>query len=79
MNATSDHTHGDNDMPAEIDFTKEVRGKFYHANTRLNLPVYLDREVQAYLSSIASKKGVRLSDLANELLKREIAIIEAVK
>jgi hypothetical protein len=41
--------------------------------------VYLDQEVQAYLSAIASKKGMQLSDLANDLLKREIGIIEAVK
>ncbi|MGB5008784.1 MAG: hypothetical protein WBO88_00585, partial [Candidatus Dechloromonas phosphoritropha] len=69
----------DDDMPAEIDFSKGVRGKFYHDNATLNLPVYLDAEVQAYLSAIASKKGVQLSELANDLLKREIGIIEAVK
>ena len=79
MNATSNHSQDDDDMPAEIDFSKGVRGKFYHANAALNLPVYLDADVQAYLSAIASKKGVQLSDLANDLLKREIAIIEAVK
>jgi hypothetical protein len=31
------------------------------------------------LANIAARKGVPVSDLANELLKREIAIIEAVK
>ena len=76
MNAT---IKDDDDMPAEIDFSKGVRGKFYHANAKLNLPVYLDQEVQAYLSAIASKKGMQLSDLANDLLKREIGIIEAMK
>ena len=79
MNTTTNHTQEDDDMPAEIDFSKGVRGKFYHANARLNLPVYLDQEVQAYLSAIAAKKGVQLSDLANDLLKREIGIIEAVR
>jgi hypothetical protein len=79
MNATSNHTQEDDDMPAEIDFSKGVRGKFYHATATLNLPVYLDAEVQAYLSAIASKKGVQLSELANDLLKREIGIIEAAK
>ncbi len=79
MNTTTNPTQDDDDMPAEIDFTKGVRGKFYQANAKLNLPVYLDQEVQAYLSVIASKKGVQLSDLANDLLKREIGIIEAVK
>jgi hypothetical protein len=79
MNATTTHQQDDDDMPAEIDFAKGVRGKFYHGNATLNLPVYLDADVQAYLSAIASKKGVQLSDLANDLLKREIGIIEAVK
>ena len=67
------------DMPAEVDFTGAVRGKFYRPNLRLNLPVYLDAEVQDYLNAIAAKKGMPLSQLANDLLKREIGIIEAVK
>ena len=69
----------DDDLPAEVDFTNATRGKFYKPNLRLNLPVYLDAEVQDYLNVIAAKKGVALSQLANDLLKREIGIIEAVK
>lgn len=56
-----------------------MRGKFYRPGAKLNLPVYLDAEVQAYLTVIASKKGVPLSNLANDLLKKEIAILEAAK
>ncbi len=78
MDATTTQSQ-DDDMPAEIDFSKGARGKFYHAGVKLNLPVYLDADVQAYLAAIASRKGVQLSDLANDLLKREIGIIEAVK
>jgi hypothetical protein len=78
MNATS-NPPSDDDMPEEIDFSGGARGKFYQAGARLNLPVYLDAEVQAYLTVIATKKGVALSDLANDLLKKEIAILEAVK
>ncbi|MBZ0091593.1 MAG: hypothetical protein K8F27_05155 [Sulfuricellaceae bacterium] len=77
MNAAT--THDDDDMPAEVDFTGATRGKFYRPNLRLNLPVYLDAEVQDYLNAIAAKKGMPLSQLANDLLKREIGIIEAVK
>ena len=66
-------------MPAEVDFSGATRGKFYRPNLKFNLPVYLDADVQAYLAKIAAKKGVPVSDLANDLLKREIAIIEAVK
>ena len=79
MNATTPTPQDDDDMPAEIDFSGGVRGKFYRPNAKLNLPVYLDAEVQAYLTDIATKKGVPVSDLANDLLKRDIAIIEAVK
>jgi hypothetical protein len=67
------------DMPAEIDFTGATRGKFYRPNATVHLPVYLDASVQAYLFAIASKKGIQLSELANDLLKKEIAILEAVK
>jgi hypothetical protein len=78
MNAATTTPH-DDDIPAEVDFTNATRGKFYKPNLRLNLPVYLDADVQDYLNVIAAKKGVALSQLANDLLKREIEIIEAVK
>ena len=42
------------------------------------LPVYLDADVQAYLGAIAARKGVPLSELTNDLLKKEIAILETV-
>lgn len=79
MTATTNPHQDDDDMPAEIDFTGAVRGKFYQPDLQLKLPVYLDAEVQAYLAGIAARKGVPVSDLANELLKRDIAIIEAAK
>lgn len=79
MNAATTPPQDDEDMPAEVDFSGGVRGKFYRPNSKLNLPVYLDADVQAYLANIATKKGVPVSELANDLLKREIAIIEAVK
>ena len=72
-------TPEDDDLPAEIDFSGGTRGKFYRPNTRLNLPVYLDADVQAYLAALAARKGVALSELANDLLKKDIAILEAGK
>ena len=69
----------DDEMPAEVDFSGATRGKFYRPGMKLNLPVYLDADVQAYLAAIAARKGVPLSDVANDLLKKEIEIIETVK
>ena len=79
MNTATNPPDQNDDMPAEIDFSGGVRGKFHQPGMKLNLPVYLEADVQAYLADIASKKGVQLSDLANDLLKKEIAILEAVK
>jgi hypothetical protein len=62
-------TPDDDDMRAEIDFWDGVRGKFYRPDATLRLPVYLDADVQAYLVDLATRKGVPLSELANDLLK----------
>ncbi len=44
-----------------------------------NLPVYLDAEVQAYLSARAKARGVEVGQLVNELLKKDIELIEAAR
>ena len=67
------------DMPAEIGCSGGVRGKFYRPEASLRLPVYLEADVQAYLVALAARKGVPLSELTNELLKKEIAILDVVK
>jgi hypothetical protein len=79
MNASPTTPPDDDDMPAEIDFSEGMRGKFYRPNSKHNLPIYLDADVQDYLGRIAARKGMSLSDVANDLLKKEIAIIEAAK
>ncbi|PZN86463.1 MAG: hypothetical protein DM484_00860 [Candidatus Methylumidiphilus alinenensis] len=63
-------------MPPEIDFSQGIRGKFYQPELKLNFPVYLDEDVQKFLASIAEKKGIAISDIANDLLKKDIAIME---
>lgn len=80
MNSKPDQAQEDDDeMPANIDFSKGVRGKFYATNAKLNLPVYLDEDVQAFLSALASKKGVDMSDIANDLLKKDIALLDVLR
>lgn len=67
------------DMKKEYDFSKAQRGKFYHPDAKMNLPVYLDDEVKNYLSERASAKGIGLGEMVNDLLKKDIALIEGVK
>ncbi|HSI56365.1 MAG TPA: hypothetical protein VLA16_02335 [Ideonella sp.] len=69
----------DDDLPAEIDFSKGVRGKFFKPGTRLSLPVYLEADVQDYLAARAKARGIEVGQLVNELLKKDIELIEAVR
>lgn len=66
-------------MKDEYDFSKGERGKFYRPGTTLNLPVYLDADVLDYLSARAEAKGVEVNDIVNDLLRKDIDLIEGIK
>jgi hypothetical protein len=66
-------------MKDEYDFSKAARGKFFRKDAALDLPVYLDPEVRSYFTERAKAKGIAVGELVNELLKRDIALIEAAK
>ena len=72
-------THDDDDMPVEIDFSGAKRGQFFKTGVQLNLPVYLDQKVQTTLAALASAKGVDFSALINDLLKKDIELIEMAR
>ena len=50
-------------MKQEYDFSNANHGQFFHNNAKLNLPVYLDDEVQSYLQERAKSKGVNVAQL----------------
>jgi hypothetical protein len=66
-------------MRDEYDFSGAERGKFYRHGTTLNIPIYLDDEVRDYLSQRARSKGVDLGDMVNELLRKDISLVESLK
>ena len=66
-------------MQDEYDFSNGVRGKFYRAGAQFKSPVYLEHEVQDYLAKRAAEHGVKLSELVNDLLRKDIDLIEAGK
>ena len=65
------------DVKREYDFSRATRGKFYREDAALVPPVHLDPEVLAYLQARAIARGTSLSDLVNQLLKKDIELIEA--
>jgi len=69
----------DQDMPAEIDFSRGTCGRFFAPGTTLNRPVYLDAQVQACLAARAQARGIEVEQLVNELLKKDMELIKAAK
>jgi predicted HicB family RNase H-like nuclease len=66
-------------MQNEYDFSNAQRGKFYRKDATLELPIYLDPKVRDYLAARAKDKGIEVNQLVNELLKRDIELIETAK
>lgn len=59
-------------MKPEYDFSKGERGKFLQADGSYQLPVYLAADVQKHLVAQAEERGIALTDVVNELLRRDI-------
>jgi len=66
-------------MKHQYDFSKAERGKFYRPNTKLNIPVYLDDEVQEFVADIADKKHFDVSQVVNELLRSDMALAGVIR
>ena len=67
------------EMASAYDFSRGERGKFYRAGAALSPPVHLEPEVLAFLQARAKARGVTLSRLVNDLLKKDIELIEAAR
>ena len=66
-------------MKKEYDFSKGERGKFYRPDAKLNLPVYLDNDVLAFVERIASKRRTDVSSVVNRLLKSDMQLVAATE
>lgn len=76
----SERPTDDDEMPAEIDFSKGVRGHHHiPASAKVFLPAAIERSVWEYFSSKAQQKGVDLSELLTDVLKRDIEISKALE
>lgn len=64
-------------MKDEYDFSKGVRGQFFRPGARLNIPVYLDQDVETWFAERAKAKGIDVQQLVNELLRKDISLIQS--
>lgn len=63
-------------MKRDYDFSKGVRGKFHNPDGEFNLPIYLDREVADFVEKLSIEKKVDRSQVVNNLLRKDMEIIE---
>lgn len=70
----------DDDIPAEINFSRGVRG-LHHIplDARVFVPASIERGVWEYFFGRAEQRGIGLSELLTEVLERDIEINEALK
>lgn len=62
-------------MKREYNFSKAERGTFYKKGAELVLPVYLEPQLQNKLERIARKKGKDIGEVVNELVRKEVEVI----
>lgn len=66
-------------MKETYDFSKGVRGKFYHPEAVFNFPVYLEPDVAAFLNTLAEKKQTDIQALVNEWLRANIRLVQSAQ
>jgi hypothetical protein len=71
--------NNDDSLDKEVDFSKGVRGRFYRPGIKLRIPVYLEETLLGSLAEIAERRGTNLDDLVTDLLRRDLAIVDALR
>ena len=66
-------------MKAEYDFFQGERGKFYHPDAVFHLPVYLEPDVNRFMSQLAEEKGLEVQNLVNSWLRHNISLIQSLQ
>ena len=65
-------------MKKEYDFTDAQQGKFYRPIEKLEIPIYIDKDIQKVIVSVADKSNKSISELVNALLKNDIEIAQSL-
>ena len=70
----------ENELPPEIDFTGGSRGRHHLAQgSKVFMPVSIEGSVWNWFADKAEQRGVDLSELVTDVLRRDIEIGEALK
>ncbi len=64
-------------MKKEYNFSKGERGRFYNPDAVFQFPVYLEPDVDAFMSELAEDKGIDVQQLINEWLRTNIQLVKS--
>ena len=59
-------------MKKGYDFSKGERGKFFHPDVELNIPVYLEPQVAEAVRELARKRNTNMGRVVNEWLRTHL-------
>ncbi|MEW6200630.1 MAG: hypothetical protein AB1546_01530 [bacterium] len=65
-------------MRREYDFSGAEQGKFYRPVEKLEIPVYLDKEVKEFFVKAASKRNIGLDKIVNIILRKEMEMLKDI-
>ena len=67
-------------MKNEYDFTSAEQGKFYRPIEKLDIPIYLDKEVKKFFMDKIknNNKDFSLNEIINALIKKDIEISKKI-
>ena len=66
-------------MKKEYNFSRGKRGKFYHPDMELILPVYLDPDIAQFLRELAEKRGTEIQIIVNDWLRKNMDLVQSAK
>ena len=66
-------------MKAEYDFSKGERGKFYHPDAVFSFPVYLEPDVDDFMSKLAEEQDIDIQELVSEWLRTNIKLLQSIQ
>ncbi|NES67940.1 MAG: hypothetical protein F6K24_23195 [Okeania sp. SIO2D1] len=59
-------------MKSEYDFSQAQQGKFYHPDAKFNYSIYLEPDVEQFITKIAEQRKIDVQILVNEWLRNHI-------
>jgi hypothetical protein len=63
-------------MKKEYDFSNGKRGKFYRPNAVYAFPVYLEADVNDFVSRLAEQRNVDVQVIVNDLLRADMQLVQ---